>query len=635
MRDRLTFRTDRHNPRAAFTLTEMLVATGLVVLIMMMFAQIFGTALGTIGEQRGMANNDQKARVVTTLLRNDLKNMTYRQPAFPYGDVQGIVALAPGDERIIDPDNQRGYFYYSENSPALNIDDVIQFTAMIEAGNRGNVHRRNQQRPYIGRAVNLVGGPNQPNRDDGNPQNNRGQSRAAEIAYFVRGGNLYRRVFLLRDPITRSQPRWESQPGLPNPQHRVPVFGPSPPSSRDYGPGFWRDFDYAATRVFDDPTVESAGLSYLWFHSIDSLGNNQGKYNHPIALPWHRFGHLNDQRDFVTNAAGMEPPDSANTPLTPWPDNIHHGSPREYAIPGDPTTFLGRFTAQETSSNNLNWPGLVDPNGQVFSTFDRSIPLPFDPDEISIAPLQDGERIAEDILLTNVEAFDVKILDPATGQFVDLGAQPGAFGPATNSNPNYGPAVPAGNNVFDTWHPDAFVLPLEQSLVDGAPANPEAWLPRRLPPRRPLLQHAGANIVTWAPGQPAQPGMILFPLQGMFSAQEALHRLPNQPSERSNQSFAYRCIRSGEMGLDGEGNPAQVVDFGQGGQPGMTGMRQPEWPLVPGQIVVENEDNPANTIVWQCFDNRIGLRAIQITIRYRDIQSNLPRQVTIVHSFVE
>ncbi|MFO1092490.1 MAG: type II secretion system protein [Planctomycetaceae bacterium] len=64
--------------RRGFTLVEMLVATALVMLIMLLFADVFGAAVGTMTAQRGIANNDQKARSFTTVLRHDLAGRTYR-----------------------------------------------------------------------------------------------------------------------------------------------------------------------------------------------------------------------------------------------------------------------------------------------------------------------------------------------------------------------------------------------------------------------------------------------------------------------------------------------------------------------------------------------------------------------------
>mgnify|MGYP006969401543 FL=1 len=56
----------------------MLVATALVMLIMLLFAQVFEAAVGTLTDQRGLSNNDAKARTISTILRNDLRKGVFR-----------------------------------------------------------------------------------------------------------------------------------------------------------------------------------------------------------------------------------------------------------------------------------------------------------------------------------------------------------------------------------------------------------------------------------------------------------------------------------------------------------------------------------------------------------------------------
>src|SRR5262245_18697896 len=58
--------------RGGFTLVEMLVAVGLVVLMMVLFASIFQLATGTMTTQKGISENDQRVRLVVSALRGDL-----------------------------------------------------------------------------------------------------------------------------------------------------------------------------------------------------------------------------------------------------------------------------------------------------------------------------------------------------------------------------------------------------------------------------------------------------------------------------------------------------------------------------------------------------------------------------------
>lgn len=491
----------RQQPRSGFTLTEMLVATGLVVLIMLMFAQIYAVAIGTLREQRGLAQNDQKARIVSNILRSDLQNRTYRQPAFPYGDVQGIVALSEGDEPIIDPNNQQGYFFYSENGTGNDGDDLLQFTARIGAGQRGDAATRKGQRPFIGKAAGL-GVANQPSNDNG--------SSAAEISYFLRRGILYRRVLLLRDPLQR-RPKPDSQPSDPSNGTRR-FNNSSLPSSGEYT-DFYADFDYAATRR----------NGVLWFHSVDSLDNTRGLLNFPIAIPGLRFGFL---------------------PSLTTVDS------REFADDTNPTggnTYIGRFTLEETSNSGFEWPGTTGHNPYATGST-----LTLDLSDGVVDEYRNGSRVGEDILLTNVEAFDIKIIDDDLGDFTDV------------------------SGGFDSWHPNASGSAPYQHYEQTTSAPPGA----------------GA----WTAGQS---GRLRVPVLG------------------NSNSLYY-----------------EVEETGSGGT------RYPEFAPIPGTRVADgpvtlNAMMMPEQKIWKCVDNRTGVKAIQITIRFRDTTSNIPRQLTLVHSFVE
>jgi len=544
----------------------MLVATGLVMMIMLMFAQIYGGAIGTITEQRGMANNDQKARVLTTVLRSDLQNMTYRQPAFPYGNVQGLVPIAPGDEPIIDPNNQLGYFCYSENNTNDQNDDVIQFTVQIRGGQRGNAESRNQVLPFVGRAANLEGGAvnsaNEPEQDDGINGDTRGQSRAAEIAYFLRRGILYRRVLLIRDPLKQSI----NLPDQPSSATGVLEYDTHTGGRENYaGTNFYDDFDYSASRRTDD-----GGTSYLWFHSLASLDNRRGEGNFPLGIPNTRFGFA-----------------------------LTTGLPVEF---DSNSTFFGRFTHAETSDDTFLWPG-QSPANNPYTRGDLTDTNPVDG---VLDQYSNGSRIGEDIMLTNVESFDIELWDDAAdsdgdgnvgpGDFVSIGSSSSArYADGQRTNTGYGSGV-VGNRMWDSWHGD--------SVAGGD----------RDPPFRPLEVTSAAS--SWGASAAATAGSdILFPWAGedlnlnrTLDGGEDLDgdMAIDRPWRFPNGSFRAVCVTSGT-----------------------TGAVAPEWPPTPGAIVQDG------TARWQIQDNRIGLKAIRITVRYRDVSSNLPRQLTIVHSFVE
>ena len=187
--------------RRGFTLIEMLVATALVVLIMILFAEIFQEAIGTVRAQRGRIANDEKAGVYTQTLRTDLNRATYRASVGRGATLtaqgllespRGIVALGPGDRP--DP-RQQGFVYISENDPDDDGDDILHLTVSISESLRDPLISNPSFAPYQGRAANQAGGSlNQPDADDGILGDSAATSRAAEVCYFLRGTTLYRRL---------------------------------------------------------------------------------------------------------------------------------------------------------------------------------------------------------------------------------------------------------------------------------------------------------------------------------------------------------------------------------------------------------------------------------------------------------
>ncbi|MEW4530358.1 hypothetical protein [Maioricimonas sp. JC845] len=581
--------------RTGFTLVEMLVATGLVVLIMLLFASVFGTAVGTMTQQRGIANNDQKARTLQTVLRGDLEAMTFRQPS--NSNVEGIVPLGPIDDvaGLIAP-NQRGYFYYSENNSDLP-DDVLQFTIDVMQDNaRGDVVLTGRTGEVMTPATTHI---NQPEMDDG-VDNGVGTSRAAEVCYFLRDGNLYRRVQLIREPQPNRYPPFDPQPRRNDGSSSNPGTGArayTTPSGFVTG-DFLRNMDYSvAMRWIDadgDNDLDTPGTSsgedqyYLHFHSLESLDNSKGLGNVPLAWPVTRFGH--------------------------WLD----GNPREFIEDGSGNdVFLGRFTHAETSDNDFDWPGRF-PSGFSWGTAYNSsnANVPVNPayliDEQADGTLMgsdgtvfgNGEREGEDILLTNVDAFDVQVWDEGfnedlndngvldsgedangngvldSGAWVDLGNGDGLGLYPLNSTTatwgrqysSYGPGGPSGNRVYDTWHPSLYGSSIEA-------------------PYRPLLNDPSSGS-TWGVNATVNAGDVVFA------------QLPGTTT--AIDSIAFRAISDGT-----------------------TGQKEPEWTLVPGTRITDGG------VVWEAFDNRVGLRMIRIIVRYRDTGTNLPRQVTLIHSFVE
>ena len=172
-------RNPRLSPRPAsrrrgVTLVEMLVTVAMLLIIMTVLVQVFQGATGALSAAQALQQIDDQLRRVDGLLHSDLEGVTAR--------------FTPP----LDPAQNLGYFEYGENEFAdvqgEDCDDYIRFTAKAPEG-----------RPFTGRM--WVNGTDASNANltlvNGNVQPVTITSDYAEIIYFLRNGNLYRRVLLI------------------------------------------------------------------------------------------------------------------------------------------------------------------------------------------------------------------------------------------------------------------------------------------------------------------------------------------------------------------------------------------------------------------------------------------------------
>ena len=527
-------RRNIHVRRLGFTLVEMLVSVAIVLLMMTMFSQIFVLATNSLSQQRGIAENDQRGRMLTAILRSDLDRRTMRD-VFPFLSGDDTSQLGHSLSR------RSGYLEIDEGIPSDDTDDVLSFTCSV------NIRlQSSESSPFSGRAQTLsairiknltanaivLGGDNQslislasplwiagslspsgntnngrffptsvdppngdttinfppntfsvaaydasavapwgylclseaePEFDDGTFGNDTGASAFAEVCYFLRNGVLYRRVLLIRD--TRiggdGQPTWST--GAPLLWNNLAQNENYPTSGTST---FWRDFDYSA--FYFNGKIPTGGGSPqapgVHFHNAnESLSNSsvspllitdetsQTAFPISLGIPHFRFGH---NSSLSSSTAGL-PQDSSSVASLPGPDGI-------YGNADDVPVSIGRFNLQECSNSSFGYPGYIPNAGNPFNRTDLQV----DP-TTGLVTQYSGQtfRRGEDILLSNVLSFDVKVFDPNINQFVDLGDDtvpkaPSASAPTygTNSagrlNRTYGPD---NHFRFDTWHPSASV----------------------------------------------------------------------------------------------------------------------------------------------------------------------------------
>lgn len=540
--------------RQGFTLVEMLVAVTLVLIMMTMFAQIFQMAGNSISKQRGLAENDQRARMLQTIIKNDLDHRTFKtvMPFYP-----GETTTGPGRD---------GYFYISENDPKNALDDVLQYTIRIDSTNSSE---KLPEPLFFGKAMTLPPNnssallqyPCQPDRDDSQlVPNGTGTSTAAEISYFVRNGNLYRRQLLVRDPkVGKTQP---DTTGGAGPVADLFTTTSSPGYKFFLNSGdavsFWNDFDYSAYY-----TANGAALS-----GSESL-KNDGLPAGSLGNPALRFGH-----------------------------DSFSGRPKEFLNFGGGTpTFIGRYTLEECSHGGFQYPQSFSGAGNQMDPSFPGNPTSYSFPEGTVTAWRGGARRGEDLLLSNVHAFDVQLLDESVGQFVNMGgANASDYSSSAQFNSSYGPIDSTygpiswgGNLVFDTWHPQL------DSNGDGFPDLQPPYFPQKNVPGYP-----SPSAQPWVANTPYSVGDVV---------------LPNNVSVPGIAPFYYQCISATDSNGDLKTTSAS--------SPPVT------WPTNTRQQLFDNE------LIWQAVDNRKPLRAIKLEIRFVDPSTQQMRQLTIIHSLVD
>ena len=548
--------------RSGFTLIEMLVSVTLVLLMMVMFGEVFQLATGSVSKQRVMADNDQNARTIVTVLRGDLDKRTFRTVVPFFTNETSATSVTPFSSK------REGYFSINCNSFGDGTDDVLSFTV------KSTVSQRNSdESPYFGAAaqlptsaagiLNFLQNPNQPDRDDGQvTPNGAASSQAAEVSYFMRGRRLYRRVMLIRDP-PKSPGVDSAQPTRINPTPAVDYFLPS---AGLYTPSpftFWGQFDFSATYTpqalnedYNGNGILDAGEDLNGNGTLDSLlprgarfaGMDFLRNDLPVAFPltpycyslgqsWNRFG-------FNSNIL---------------PGNLANGRPREYSAAAAPNFFLGRFTHEETSNTGFLYPQAMPAGGNPMDASATTF-VDTTPEDGVVDAFAGGPRAGVDLLLSNVHEFRIEVWDNRLADFAPIGhnlpvgvpTNPGDYNAVRFLNGSYGPSGgPTVGGVFvgafDTWHPlfdrDFNSAGVPGNNPDRPPYRALTWDPT-LPagvsgyppgpsPTAPTFRHGH-----WAPGTAYSVGDIVFPCREDLNGNGFLDTsLPNGLSEDGANGF--------------------------------------------------------------------------------------------------
>ena len=450
--------------RSGFTLVEILVATAISLIMLGAVVAVFASVMQSINQARAVLETSDRLRSAAELLRADLKGLT-------------VIPVPPRD-----PANNEGYFEYTEGPigqngqirpfagahplAVVNLDDLDAAGNPYQDSTVGDnddilmFTTRSTGRPFVGRC--LVSG--QPTTIE---------SDVAEVAWFVRGNRLYRR---LRIVAPKAMALCDvNANGRLDPAEWIPA--------NDTGAvNFNRYYDVAVH--FD----RNAGG---WvFSTLGDLTKPENRYAHLIGDP------LNPASfPFHPHRAGWQP--------------LGLPTLAESASAGAATTWLTSGLLPALSLTSLAAPldkwdlwtnpypvAEVDPQTGLLRTV-------VDPQTGLLRTLEQLYRESEDLVLTNVVAFDVKIWDPTApigavqtggvvrpgdlgfslastavgrGAYVDL-----AYAPTTN--PSVFSGVPlaktrlasAGLAVYDTWSSHYEKDGIDQDGVGGVDTGTDGF----------------------------------------------------------------------------------------------------------------------------------------------------------------
>lgn len=650
MKHSLIYGQLRNLKRSGFTLVEMLVSVTLVLLMMTMFASIFSMATDSVSKERGISNHDQKARSLVTIMHGDFQHRTFRYP----------LPFYPGEDSSTSPTpfgNRAGYFYISTNDSYSGLDDLIQFTV-----NSDILIENTDDTPYFAKALglsdrtfttgtNLSVNPNQPEADDGSLLfDGTSSSNAAEVCYFVRNGNLYRRVQLLRKPLPVAGRELDDQPvtsrgyglvsGLDDSanydgQFWFDVNLNGTIDSGELANDFWRHFDFSA---FEQNYGGAQSARFLGLGALTNELISSGAANESLGNPRFRFGFHHAIVDPTGNPV----------PTT--------GLSREHTGIGG--LFIGRFTQAETSASNFNWPQrpshvfnvpgtlLWSGNATPGDPLDIRNSLVFNSEtgvveefsESAAGTGRGGPRKMEDLLLANVHEMKIEIWDERlqkysipghseTVQMLDINGNPQAIpgdyhqGRRFADADGYGPQG-TSIGVFDTWHPNVN-RDGNSVTTEHPPHIAYRYIPPVYPngPTRtglPLSPFAEPDRTTrradnrgyWQPSTQYNLGDVVFfpwvdapnltppgPADGIFQYSEI---------EEPKFSVAYRCVAR------------------QGGF--TSALTRPGFATAPGRRIRELNDE----LEWESFDNRRPLASIRLTLRFMDQTTDTQRQLSLI-----
>lgn len=678
--------------RRGFTLVEMLVAVALTLIMMTTVVTVFGLVMDGISNSRATIEMTDRLRGARNRLALDLQGATapMTPPISPdisagfseiiEGPIGAIFPAAAFATRSDEDAGSSGTL--SADYTVGDNDDVLMLTV-----------RSPSNEPFTGRFTPWNYNPQNPQTPQAVGDPVIVQSRVAEVSWFLRGTTLYRRVLLvLPGPVAVQVPS-----GVVSPQ-------PIPPRPLvDSNGGNYRSF-YAlydvSVRQEDGPwglqATAGQGTGRLVANTLADLTKRENRYGHqpyawphdarfwgPLRLPtlrecssplwpfpWNDFGNT---LPAPMGVAITSPLDPAGRPLI-----VPNGVP---SSPLSPTQVpLGSSPAQYPATVQLTPDGSIPvppASGAAIAVgaFDAwRNPTPYNetrplqgqsrtgelthyvlrqtgPDSLQPggpgSPNNAGndQRVSEDIILTNVLEFDIKVWDPGA-PVVTVTAPGGGTTIAVSPNENWDPQADGGGGMWSATNAminaGSMKLVAEGGVIAGfgafvdlnyfctLPPGTAVNLPPYFPP--PYPPGGAPSVVVQTAGMPSfyHAGDYRSGVRGTNPGKIPLEPMGNSAVVMAWPSAVYDTWSTHyeqdgiNQRLSWDPGSAYPIDAGTDGldNDGLNGIDDSSvLPAVPGEI----EAPPPYAA---------PLRAIQIKIRVFDPDSRQVREVTLEHEFL-
>ncbi len=405
---------------------ELLVATALTVSVLTAVTVMVGILGRTVNESRATLEMTDRLRAVTARLQNDLEGVT-------------VSVTAP-----IDPGIEEGYLKYIEGRNPLFAQDPkdpgtpppgvwphagntdqpgaagtpLPDTTVIDHNDILMFTTRSKDKPFMGRAFVRL-----PNGDI----RRQAESQVAEVAWFVRGRTLYRRVLLVLPDFDADLATAAPQPALSH--NDLASIAGYPAGTRF---SFYQFYDLSVRR-HDNGTPDDLSDDYLILNSLGDLTKPENRFAHQSARMESKVTKWD--MPFHPHVCVIRRPGVLSTRLTAWhwlglptlKETTHPGWGVQggTAYPSNAGAPLPMFDL--TIGGNSIMTGSGTTAAWMSNPYDLQVnPHPFeqqDPQSGSlISPIDTlndpaglnppRTRAEEDVVLENVVGFDVKAWDP-------------------------------------------------------------------------------------------------------------------------------------------------------------------------------------------------------------------------------